>query len=280
MTQITSLTIKQIDTLVQQALDEDLGAGDITTDGLLANDRITTAVATAKEPLVLCGLDIFRRVFTRLNGDIVFEGPGHRDGDAISTGEEIIHVKGLASSLLKGERTALNILQRLSGIATLTRQFVEAAQPVTVLDTRKTTPGLRVFEKYAVHCGGGTNHRFGLFDAVLIKDNHIKMAGGILPAIKRIREGYSGKIEVETTNLAEVQEALSGEADVIMLDNFAPEAVKEAVEAIDGKAEIEVSGNMSLDKLYELNSLGIDFISAGALTHSARSVDISLNLSL
>ena len=278
MAQIDSLTAKQIEGLVQQALEEDLGSGDITTNGILEKDDPAVALVTAKEPLILCGLEIFRKVFVSLDADARFSGPNARDGASIAAQGEIIRVTAKTSALLKGERTALNILQRLCGIATLTRKFVEAAQPVTILDTRKTTPGLRIFEKYAVHCGGGTNHRFGLFDAILIKDNHIKIAGGITLAIKKIRKQSSGKIEIETTNLDEVKEALEMDADIIMLDNMAPETVKKAVELIDGKSKIEVSGSMGLERLGEYSRLGIDFISVGALTHSARAVDITMNI--
>ena len=280
MTQINSLTTEQINELVKLALEEDLSSGDITTDGILVQDDVASAVVTAKESLVVCGLDIFRSVFLHLDGNAKFHGSALKDGAEIAAQSEIIQVNAKTSALLKGERTALNIVQRLSGIATLTRKFVEKAKPVTILDTRKTTPGLRVFEKYAVHCGGGTNHRFGLFDAVLIKDNHIKIAGGITFAIKRIREKSSGKIEVETTNLDEVQEALAMDADIIMLDNMAPETVKKAVALIDGKSKIEVSGSIGLDDLSRYNQLGIDTISVGALTHSARSVDISMNIKI
>jgi len=278
MTQISSLKTEEIDGLIRLALAEDLGSGDITTDGILVQDDVAMAGVTAKEPLVVCGLDIFRRVFIHLDANAEFPGPASNDGSEIAAQSEIIQVKSKISALLKGERTALNILQRLSGIATLTRKFVDAAQPVTILDTRKTTPGLRIFEKYAVHCGGGTNHRFGLFDAVLIKDNHIKLAGGITSAIQRVREKSSGKIEVETTNLDEVREALAMNADIIMLDNMAPETVKKAVVMIDGKSKIEVSGSIGLPELSQFNQLGIDYISVGALTHSARSVDISMNI--
>ncbi len=278
MAQIDSLTTEQIDRLVQTALEEDLGTGDLTTDGILEQDRPATGVVTAKEPLVVCGLDIFKRVFRHLDADAAFPNSTVKDGAEVSAQGEIIQVRAQVSALLKGERTALNILQRLSGIATLTRKFVEAAQPVTVLDTRKTTPGLRVYEKYAVHCGGGTNHRFGLFDAVLIKDNHIKIAGGITAAIQRMRKAHSGTLEVETVNLDEVREALAAGADIIMLDNMVPETIQEAVRLIDGKSEIEVSGGMTLDRLNALKVMGINTISVGALTHSARSVDISMNL--
>ena len=278
MTQINSLTTEEIDGLVKRALEEDLGAGDITTDGILAKDDVTTAIVTAKEALVICGLDIFRQVFLYLDANAIFAGSTANDGSEISAQAEIIQIKAKTSALLKGERTALNILQRLSGIATLTRKFVDAAKPVTILDTRKTTPGLRIFEKYAVHCGGGTNHRFGLFDAVLIKDNHIKISGGITLSINRIRSKSSGKIEVETTNLDEVREALDLGAEIIMLDNMPPETVKKAVEMIDGKSKIEVSGSIGLEQLSQYRGLGIDFISVGALTHSARAVDISMNI--
>ena len=280
MTQINSLTTEQIDGLVIRALEEDIGAGDITTDGILILDDVTTAVVTAKESLVVCGLDIFRRVFLYLDADAKFTGSAPKDGDEIAAGAEIILIKAKTSALLKGERTALNILQRLSGIASLTRKFVDAAQPVTILDTRKTTPGLRIFEKYAVHCGGGTNHRFGLFDAILIKDNHIKIAGGIEPAINKIRDNSSSKIEIETTNLDEVREALEMDADIIMLDNMAPETVKKAVAMIDGKSKVEVSGSIGLEKLNQFNRLGVDCISVGALTHSARAMDISMNIQI
>ncbi len=278
MAQIDSLTTEQIDRLVQTALEEDLGTGDLTTDGILEQDRSATGVVTAKEPLVVCGLDIFKTVFRHLDADAAFPNSTVKDGAAIPAQSEIIRVQAWVSALLKGERTALNIVQRLSGIATLTRKFVEAAQPVTVLDTRKTTPGLRVYEKYAVHCGGGTNHRFGLFDAVLIKDNHIKIAGGIPTAIQRMRKAHSGILEVETVNLDEVREALAAGADIIMLDNMTPEMIQEAVRLIDGKSKVEVSGCMTLERLNALKGMGINTISVGALTHSARSVDISMNL--
>lgn len=280
MTQINSLTTEQIDGLVIRALEEDIGAGDITTDGILIQDDVAAAGVTAKESLTVCGLDIFRRVFLYLDADAKFPGSASKDGDEIAAGAEIIQIKAKTSALLKGERTALNILQRLSGIASLTRKFVDAAQPVTILDTRKTTPGLRIFEKYAVHCGGGTNHRFGLFDAILIKDNHIKIAGGITPAINKIRGNSSSKIEVETTNLDEVREALEMGSDIIMLDNMAPETVKKAVAMIDGKSKVEVSGSIGLERLKQFNRLGVDCISVGALTHSARAMDISMNIQI
>ncbi|MBI5428549.1 MAG: carboxylating nicotinate-nucleotide diphosphorylase [Nitrospinae bacterium] len=271
-------TPQQIDRLIQTALDEDLGDGDVTTDGIFRESRQAEASAAAKEPLVLCGIEIFQAAFKRLDPNAVFPSINYRDGDDVPAGETIIVVRGDCASLLKGERTALNILQRLSGIATLTRKFVEAAKPAVVLDTRKTTPGLRVFEKYAVRCGGGCNHRFGLFDAVLIKDNHIQAAGSITEAVARVRQNAkTGFIEVETRTLQEVQEALRANVDRIMLDNMDDASIMEAVKRVGGKAKIEVSGSVDLQRLGQLSKTGVDYVSAGALTHSARAVDISLN---
>lgn len=275
------LTKTQIDWLVNLGLEEDLGAGDITTDSIVEQNQVAQAIVTAKEPLVLCGLDIFRAVFLKLDPETTFSGD-LKDGDKIEKGETILELRGHSRALLKGERTALNILQQLSGIATLTRTFVQRAQPVTVLDTRKTTPGLRVFEKYAVRCGGGSNHRLGLYDAVLIKDNHIKAAGSILNAVQRVRDRGQGDktIEVETTNLEEVREALESGAQMIMLDNMPLDMIRQAVKEIKGRAKIEVSGTITLKKLNDLSQTGIDFVSVGALTHSARAVDISMNINI
>ncbi len=274
-----SITNEEIDALVQRALDEDIGSGDITTRSIVDDNSIWTAEVSAKETLTLCGMEIFRRVFSLLDAACAFSGPGHQDGDEVSSGEVILKVRGKGVALLEGERTALNILQKLSGIATLTRKFVEQARPVTVLDTRKTTAGLRVFEKYAVKCGGGENHRFGLYDAVMIKDNHIKAAGSIARAVELIRKkfGKDKTIEVETTNIIEVEEALSAGVDIIMLDNMATAMIRESVKLVDHRAKIEVSGSISLERLDELSGTGIDFVSVGALTHSARAVDISMN---
>lgn len=268
-----------IERLIRSALEEDLGSGDITTDSIVTEDHIAEAVVTAKEPLTLCGLDMFRTVFAILDSDTIFLEQSYRDGDMVPQGGTIVKVKARCTILLKGERTALNLVQWLSGIATMTRQFVERARPVTVLDTRKTRAGLRVFEKYAVKCGGGSNHRFGLFDAVLIKDNHIKAAGSISTAVTRVREkcGKSKTVEVETTCLDEVREALSAGVDVIMLDNMSLETIRSAVRLIDRRAKIEVSGSITLDRLDALATTGIDYVSVGALTHSARAVDISMN---
>jgi len=272
-------TNDQIDALVQRALDEDLGSGDITTRSIIAGDAAWEAEIRAKEPLVLCGTEIFCRVFTMLDPSCTFAGPHRRDGEEVASGESIMKVRAKAIALLEGERTALNILQKLSGIATLTQKFVERARPVTVLDTRKTTPGLRAFEKYAVKCGGGTNHRFGLFDAVMIKDNHIKAAGSIAQAVEKIRKKLAQEktIEVETTNLEEVAEALSAGVDIIMLDNMPTAMIRQAVKLVGHGVKIEVSGSISLERLDELSGTGIDYVSVGALTHSAPAVDISMN---
>jgi nicotinate-nucleotide pyrophosphorylase (carboxylating) len=276
-----TLPADEIERLISVALLEDLGReGDITTDSVLREDHPARAIVLAKEAMVVCGLAVFRAVFLKVDPRVEFLQCRYEDGDEVPQGAVILEVKGSCKTLLKAERTALNILQRLSGIATLTRQFVEKAKPVTVLDTRKTTPGLRVFEKYAVKCGGGQNHRFGLFDAVLIKDNHIQAAGSITAAVKRVREKLAGKkmtVEVETTNLEEVDEALAVGVDIIMLDNMPLEMIRRAVGLIQGRARVEVSGSVSLERLGELARSGIDCVSVGALTHSPKSADISMN---
>lgn len=270
-----------VEKLIQEALDEDIGPGDITTDSIVTKERVAVATVTAKEPLILCGLDIFKAVFIKLDSKVEFSSLNFKDGDRVAQDGVIIKVKADSRVLLKGERTALNLLQWLSGIATLTRQFVDRAKPVIVLDTRKTRPGLRVFEKYAVKCGGGSNHRFGLFDAVLIKDNHIKVAGSITKAVAMVRGalGNSKVIEVETTCLGEVKEALKEGVDTIMLDNMPLEMIRDAVRIVDGRVRIEVSGSVTLERLDDLSTTGIDYVSVGALTHSARAVDISMNFS-
>lgn len=271
---------EQIDALIRTALEEDLGPGDITTRSILDENPVKQAEVLAKEPMVLCGIGIFRRVFSILDPAAEFPAPCGRDGDEIPAGERILTVRAGCITLLEGERTALNILQRLSGIATLTRKFVSQAKPVIVLDTRKTTPGLRVFEKYAVKCGGGTNHRFGLFDAVLIKDNHIKAAGSITEAVTRVRNklGHEKTVEVETTHIEEVAEALAAGVDIIMLDNMPTDIIRQAVKLVCGKVKIEISGSISLGRLEELARSGADYVSVGALTHSAPAVDISMNI--
>ncbi len=273
-------TAEDIIELVKSALEEDLGPGDITTESIIDPAQIASGEAVAREPLVLCGVEIFRAVFKRLDPDVSFTQKNFNDGDQLEKDTVIIKFSGKCRELLIGERTALNIMQRLSGIATLTRKYVDRAKPVTVLDTRKTTPGLRVFEKYAVRCGGGTNHRFGLFDAILIKDNHIKAAGGINEAVRRVREKNlpNEKIEVETATLKEVEEALEAGADRILLDNMPIDMIRNAVQTVQRRVPLEVSGGITYERLDEISKSGVDFVSIGALTHSAGAVDISMNL--
>jgi len=270
-----------ISQLIDMALAEDIGPGDITTDHLIDPDQEGSGHIVAKEPAVLAGLQIAREVFHKLDPSVrvvsVFE-----DGDRVAVGTEILSVKGTLRALLTGERTALNFLQRLSGIATHVRTFADAVagSSARLVDTRKTTPGWRVLEKYAVRVGGAHNHRTGLYDGVLIKDNHIAACGGIRKAVDRLRNETSHlvKIEVETTDLDEVKEALEAGAEIIMLDNMAVPLIREAVSLIAGRALVEVSGNVTLESVRALADTGADIISAGALTHSAPNVDLSMRI--
>ena len=270
---------EQINNLITSALDEDIGSGDITTRSIVSPDAIYVAEILTRENIILCGLDILKSVFFKLDPDVSFLDDYFSDSDNIKSNTKILGIKGKGIALLEGERVALNILQRLCGIATLTKQYVEKADPVQILDTRKTTPGLRSFEKYAVSCGGGKNHRFGLYDAVLIKDNHIKASGGIMQAVNKVKERHNSsiQIEVETTTLAEVREAIEARSDIIMLDNMSIENIKKAVHIIDGRARTEVSGSITIDQLSILSKINIDCVSIGALTHSSKASDISLN---
>ena len=270
---------EQIDNLITIALDEDIGLGDITTRSIVSPDAIYVAEILTRENIVLCGLDILKSVFFKLDPDVSFSDDCFSDGDYIKSNTKILDIKANGVALLEGERVALNILQRLSGIATLTKQYAKRADPIQILDTRKTTPGLRSFEKYAVSCGGGKNHRFGLYDAVLIKDNHIKASGGIVQAVKKVKKNHNNsiQIEVETTTLIEVREAIEAKSDIIMLDNMSMDDIKEAVSIIDGRARIEVSGMISIDQLGALSKIDIDCVSIGALTHSSKASDISMN---
>ena len=270
---------KEIEKLIKIGLEEDIGLGDITSRSILSPHDINVAEVLTRENIVLCGLNILKSVFLTLDPDIDFSDDTFNDGDNLKSNTKIISIKGKGIALLEGERVALNILQRLCGIATLTKEYVDKANPVKILDTRKTTPGLRLFEKYAVSCGGGKNHRFGLYDAVLIKDNHIKAAGGIIKAVEKIKKNYNNsiQIEVETTTLSEVNDAIIAKSDIIMLDNMPLEDIKKAVNLIDGRASIEVSGSISVDQLNALSKVNIDFVSIGALTHSPKASDISMN---
>jgi len=267
--------------LIDIALKEDIGPGDITTDSIVDESLRGEGRIIAKQPLVVCGLDVAEAVFRTLDSQVVFH---HRqqDGDRLKPGDVIVAVEGRLRCLLMGERTALNFLQHLSGVATFVRDHVDVVRNKTVqlVDTRKTLPGFRVLEKYAVRTGGARNHRMGLYDGVLVKDNHIAAAGGISTAIDRARKGISHlvKVEVEVTDDAGVAEALAAGADVIMLDNMRIEQIEAAVEQINGRATVEVSGGVTKGNLERLADSGVDIISIGALTHTAPAVDISMQL--
>ncbi|MFN3599577.1 MAG: carboxylating nicotinate-nucleotide diphosphorylase [Aquificaceae bacterium] len=261
-------------------LEEDIGNFDITTESIYRGEK-ARAVIVAKERGVLAGIGFAVKVFQLLGEVKVIESL--KEGEEFSKGEEILVLEGSAEVLLKGERVALNLLQRLSGIATLTKEFVRALEgtKIKLLDTRKTTPGIRYFEKYAVRVGGGLNHRFGLYDMVLIKDNHKAIAGGIREAVRRVKEsiGPAYKIEVEVENLQELQEALESGVDMVLLDNFKLQDIKRAVDIIEGKVLVEISGNINLSNIREYAIEGVNFISSGAITHSARWLDLSMRLS-
>ncbi len=269
-----------LNNLIENALSEDIGPGDITTETTISADSTSTAEILAKQELVLAGLDVSREVFHYLDPGIHFMSLA-KDGDKIKAGTVLARLSGKTRILLAGERVALNFLQHLSGIATLTAKYVEKVKGlrVEVLDTRKTLPGLRHLEKYAVLMGGGKNHRMGLYDMVLIKDNHIKAAGGITKAVEAARKKAGQlKIEVETRNLDEAREALAAKADTIMLDNMPVEIMREAVKLISGRALVEASGNVTLDTIRMIAETGVDCISAGNLTHSAPAADISMKI--
>jgi nicotinate-nucleotide pyrophosphorylase (carboxylating) len=265
-------------------LREDVGSGDVTTNVTVPSGHESVGIIHAKESGVVAGMPVMQLVFEVVDPMLKFT-PFVQDGEAIAKGTVLAEVEGSTHSILTGERLALNLLQRLSGIATRTRDFVDALKglPVRLVDTRKTTPGHRMLEKYAVRMGGGANHRFGLYDAVMIKDNHIKGAGGIAKAVSRARANipHTMTIEVETESLAQVEEALTAGADIIMLDNMTPELMKEAVSLIKAKAPhvtVEASGNVSLQTIYGIAESGVDVISVGRLTYSFESLDISLDL--
>jgi nicotinate-nucleotide pyrophosphorylase (carboxylating) len=267
--------------LIEQALQEDLGPGDITSESTIRPDSVSTAVMLAKQELVLAGLEVAREVFHYIDPNIQFTA-FVKDGDRVNAGTEIAKLLGNTRALLAGERVALNLLQHLSGIATMTAHYVERVKGLKaeVLDTRKTLPGLRRLEKYAVRAGGGRNHRFGLYDGVLIKDNHIKAAGGITKAVEDAGKSahHLLKIEVETKTLDEVREAIAAQADIIMLDNMPIEMMREAVRLIAGRALVEASGNITLESIRAVAETGVDAISSGSLTHSAPAADISMKI--
>lgn len=270
-----------LDDLIKRSLEEDIGYGDITTMSVVPAEQISEGLFIVKTAGVIAGLDVAGAVFRHLDPEAVFTNL-IKDGDAVPGGTIIASVQGRSRALLSGERTALNFLQRLSGIASLSRQLTEIIKdsPAELLDTRKTTPGLRVLEKYAVAVGGARNHRFGLYDGVMIKDNHIIAAGGIKKAVSMVRASvpHTLKIEVEVEDLEQLQEALEAGADIIMLDNMAPAVMKEAVSIVQGRALLEASGGIKAANLNEVARTGVDFISMGALTHSAVSLDISFDI--
>lgn len=272
---------KMIEHNIKQWLAEDLGSGDITTQNIVPQGAVTTAVIHAKQDGILAGNEIAQYVFQYLNPQIKYV-ECKKDGEKLEFGDVIAKIEGDAQTILSGERLALNLLQRLSGIATKTKEFADCIKGYSakIADTRKTTPGLRLLEKYAVTVGGGRNHRFGLYDAVMIKDNHIKVAGGILEAINKVRQSipHTVKIEVEVESLEQVELALIGKADIIMLDNMSTELMLQAVEMIKGQALVEASGGVNLLTIENIAKTGVDIISVGAITHSVMALDISLDI--
>ena len=273
-----------INKLLDLGIEEDINTGDITTESIIPESMNAAATMTAKQDGVISGLEIVKMVYDRFQQDVVFT-PYFEDGDSVNKGDVILKVEATYPTLLRGERLSLNIFQRMCGIATETAKYVKelADNHTELLDTRKTAPGLRVLDKMAVKHGGGTNHRMGLYDMAMIKDNHIKMAGGIAKAVEQVRariaEGI--KIEVETTNLDEVHQAIEAGADIIMLDNMDTKTMTEAVsiiKAADKGIKTEASGNMSIPRLKEVASTGVDYISVGALTHTVKGMDISMNI--
>jgi len=265
--------------VVRRALAEDLGWGDVTTDAIVPGELRARGVIICKSDCVIAGLDVAAETFSQLDPGCVFDRRC-KDGDLCRSGNVVAEVRGQAASMLTAERTALNFLQRLSGIATVTRRFVDATGgAITILDTRKTTPTLRALEKYAVRAGAGTNHRAGLDDGILIKDNHIRLAGGVREALRRMKDAdVEMPIEIEAQSLDEVNEALDAGAEIILLDNLTIDQIREAVSRIRGRAKIELSGGVTLDRLPELAKTGADYVSVGALTHSAPAADLSFEL--
>lgn len=270
-----------IDDLIKNAISEDINYIDVASDYLLSEEAETEAYFVAKAEGVLCGAEIAMRVFELLDDQFTYT-LHKKDGDEVKNGDLIAEFKGRTVKLLKGERTALNLIQHMSGIATLTNECVKQTEGTraTIADTRKTLPGLRSLQKYAVTCGGGRNHRYNLSDCAMLKDNHIDAKGGITAAVMSLRKkiGHTVKIEVETRTLAEVEEAVSVGADIIMLDNMDNETMKQAVEIVGGKALLEASGNLTKERLRSVAELGVDILSIGALTHSVTAFDISMKI--
>lgn len=275
-----------INKLIDLGIEEDINTGDITTESIIPESMTATATMTAKQDGVISGLEIVKMVYDRFQDDVVFT-PYFNNGDHVKKGDVILKIEATYPTLLRGERLSLNIFQRMCGIATETARYVKelAGTHTQLLDTRKTAPGLRVLDKMAVKHGGGTNHRMGLYDMAMIKDNHIKMAGGIAKAVEQVRSRIPSdiKIEVEATNLDEVKQAIEAGADIIMLDNMSNPAMTEAVALIrkaDKGIKTEASGNMNIERLHEVAETGVDFISVGALTHTVKGMDISMNIQI
>lgn len=274
------ITMKlNVDPLLLSALQEDITSDDVSTNSVMPYAQTGEADLICKQDGIICGLQIFERVFTLMDGEVVTKFYAE-DGDVITNGRLIAKVRGDIRTILSGERTALNYLQRMSGIATYTHAVADLLDGTNIrlLDTRKTSPNNRIFEKYAVRTGGGNNHRYNLSDGVLLKDNHIGAAGGVKKAVQMAKEyaPFVRKIEVEAETVAMVKEAVEAGADIIMLDNMSQEQMKEAIDVISGRAEVEVSGNVTRENIAGLTELGVDYISSGALTHSAPILDLSL----
>ena len=278
-----NLDKKQIDKIVLNALEEDMPYGDVTTDNLIPEEDVTEAKFIAKADGVIAGMPVAARVFELIDSRISIEILKN-DGEKVSKGDIIAILNGPTAGILKGERTALNLMQRLSGIATRTNVFIELVKDykVSVADTRKTTPGLRYLEKYAVRCGGGRNHRYSLSDAVMLKDNHIAAGGGIIPAVAKVRANipHTVKIEVEVEDMEMVRQAVESGADIIMLDNMNEAAMAEAVKYIDGRALVEASGDVTEERIRAIAETGVDIISIGRITHSVKALDISLRFKI
>jgi nicotinate-nucleotide pyrophosphorylase (carboxylating) len=275
------LSTGALDAIVALALEEDLGTGDITTEATIPASRRCTAVILAKAPGIVAGVDVVKAVFRAVDPDVHVEALV-ADRTAIVPPLALLTLEGPARSILAGERTALNILGRMCGVATLTRQHVDAiaGSGARILDTRKTMPGMRALDKYAVACGGGVNHRMGLYDAFLIKDNHLQVAGGVTAAVDLARAAHSHRpITVEVENLDQLREAVSCNTDRIMLDNMSTDEMREAVAIVDGRAEVEASGGITLANIHEVALTGVDVISVGAITHSAAWLDVSMEVS-
>ncbi len=275
------LLTPQIEAIIKMALEEDIGAGDLTTLNTIPPEQRAKGLFRAKRDCTVAGLFLLERLFSFLDSDVQIRCLC-RDGDQVSRGTVIAEAEGVVRALLMGERTALNFLQRLSGTATLTRRYVDTIKdlPSKIIDTRKTTPGLRTLEKYAVRMGGGTNHRLGLYDAAIIKDNHIAASGSIAQAVENVRSNspFMSRVEVECEDLKQVQKALDAKADVIMLDNMDTATMKEAVKLIKKRVWVEASGGITMERVREVAEAGVDFISVGALTHSAPAVDFNMKI--